>query len=214
MSFELTRRKLILSALGGVASIAGVKELSQESTLEAISGLFIRDHSLQSLLDTSVRDKADKNTSYLSGTDMSEWHQEIHPVLARIARSGIVPAQGKIIELGSYQGKSLRVLNKLFGAERVRGCDIHNYTHNSQITIQDVRSENFHMDTPALVWSDVSNWTSSPRSKLAAFNWAKKNLVSGGIYIDDRLRNLPSDLDLSGFKLIYSQGYVSVFRKT
>lgn len=214
MCYELTRRNLILTALGGLTASVGLKGLPANVSLEAIANHFMSSQSLGTLLAQTLADKADKKKSYLSGTDMSEWHAEAHPFLRKLAASGHVPSRGAIIELGSYQGQSLKVLNQLFGADRVRGCDIHNYTHNPQIVIQDVRSESFHMDSPALVWNDVSNWQNSPRSKLAAFNWAKKNLPRGGIYIDDGLSHIPFDLDLSGFEVLYTKDYITAFKKT
>lgn len=216
MCYEISRRNIIVAALGGVATGLGLQGATKTFTVDVAADLFERRQTVADLLNTTLQDKADKNKSYLRGTDMAHWHSEVHPFFQQLVSKDIIPAEGLIVELGSYQGRSLEVLNHLFGAHRVRGCDVYAYTKNPQVIVGDVRSPETlaQLSKAALVWNDVSNWKNSPRSKLAAFEWAKKNLVSGGIYIDDAMKNLPLDLDLSGFKLIYSKGYITAFKKT
>jgi hypothetical protein len=214
--YGLSRRNLIASGVGVIASSLGLSGISKDISMDVVSDLFERRKTVADLLASVPHDKADRNKSYLRGTDMSDWHSEVHPFLEKLGNLDLVPAYGRIVEMGSYQGHSLQKLNSVFGADRVIGLDIHAYTKNPQILIGDIRSEVSPLrDGPAaLVWNDVSNWNNSPRSKIAAFEWAKRNLVTGGIYVDDAMKNLPIDLDLRGFSLIFSRGYVTAFRKT
>ncbi len=216
MCYELSRRNIIVAAIGGLASGLGFSGVSKKFAMDVASDLFDRRRTLANLLAAVPKDKADSNPRYLKDTDMSHWHTEAHPFFEELKNKGHVPEQGLIVELGSYQGASLQALNELFGSHRVRGVDIYPYTNSRQIFIGDVRTSNVlqNFQAPALVWNDVSNWENSPRSKLAAFEWAKQNLVKGGVYVDDAMKNLPLDLDLSGFQLIYSKGYITAFRKT
>lgn len=216
MCYELSRRNIIIAAIGGIASGLGLEGVQKKLTVDVMADLFERRRTLAQLLNDVPSDKADRNPSYLEGTDMQHWHMDAHPFFQHLASMDLVPKQGLVIELGSYQGKSLAVLNQLFGEGRVLGCDIHRYTANPQILVGDVRNpetlKNF--GSAALVWNDVSNWENSPRSKMAAFEWAKSHLIPGGIYVDDAMKNIPVDLDLRGFQLIYAKGYISAFKKT
>lgn len=159
-------------------------------------------------------DKVDRKPDYLEGTDMVFWHRQIHPIFERLVPSLGVPAHGVIMEMGVYKGDSFALLTNLFGADRVRGIELVKYIDEPRILNIDVRSLTSEHDMPlAIAWNDVSNWKGSPRSKMAALNYARKNLVLGGLYIDESLADLPSDLPLSDFKLVHSEGDVSVFRR-
>lgn len=212
------RRRLFLrrSAIGGLLSLAsGGWTYTHIDKLTAIC-----DHlenskrwsTLSELLLQTAADKADRKTSYLSGTDMSFWHAQIHPVLKNIVPRLLPSGSGAVVELGSYKGESADVLEKALGLPVVR-LDIHSYYQHDNLVIGDIRTRPLK-DRPArLVWNDVSSWTSSPRSRMAAFEYGKRNLIRGGIYIDDRFGDIPKDLDLSGFELIHAQPYISVFRR-
>ena len=172
---------------------------------------------LAELIAGSTRDKADQPLPYLADhvvdEDMVVWHQTIHPLFRDLAENGLVPDTGLIVEFGAYQGSSLNLLNDLFGAERVLGYDVYAYTQNPQIVVGDIRKIPLPDVPAALAWNDLSNWFRSPRSKWSAFEWSRKNLMPGGLYIEDAWDYLPEDLDLRDFEIIRKDPRYTVFKK-
>lgn len=157
-------------------------------------------------------DKIDKNESYLEGHSFATWHSEIHPYLRTL--QSVVPQHGKIVELGVFRGESSQVLKSVFGAERFMGVDLHPYAEIEGVVRADIREMgDLRGESAAFVWNDVSTWKGSPRSRLAALNWAKRNLVSGGVYIDEGAESIPSDVNYDGFHLVHKGQNFTVFRK-
>lgn len=170
--------------------------------------------SIEQLMASAPFDKVDRKANYLDGTDMSFWHRQIHPVITSVLPKLGVPRHGSILEIGVYKGDSFHLLSQTFGSERVRGIDLCRYIEDPRILNSDVRALKPEHDMPlAVAWNDVSTWKGSPRSKMAAFEYARRNLVVSGLYIDESFSDLPKDLPLSDFKLVYSVENISVFRR-
>jgi hypothetical protein len=216
MCIALTRRKFILNAgtLAGASIFAGPINLINPEINLAINEKMVSSYA--SLIGNTLRDKAE-NPAYLNGSDLSDWHQEIHPLIKSHMANWInhLPTSLPVLELGSYMGDSANILRNTLPNRNIFSFDIFPYYKHERLIIGDIRAEqSTQIQRPfALIWNDISNWKNSPRSKLSAFNFAKKHLVHGGIYIDDRYCDLPNDLDWSGLKLIYKKNYVSVFKK-
>lgn len=124
------------------------------------------------------------------------------------------PDLGYIVEYGSWRGTVVDILSKRYGAERVLGFDISNFTNHSQIHNVDVRlisgDKRYKMPI-ALAWNDLSEWTGSPASKQAAFDHAMNNMIDGGIFIEHK--KSPSYIyNHKNLTLIHSTKHLLFFR--
>lgn len=76
------------------------------------------------------------------------------------------------------------------------------------LNLQDLSAQNIKV-----VWNRAGSWRGTPRARLFALQWAKDNLQCGGFYIDEKLKNIPSDADYNGFQVILKNQDLTVFRK-
>ena len=158
-----------------------------------------------------MEDKADKNPAYLKNHDFTAWHSEIHPYLKSLSPSQL--PSGLVVELGVHRGLSSQVLKKQFGSHRYVGVDKHPFTSDPRVIKKDIRDLQNFPQKAALVWNDISTWEGSPRSRLAALKWAQRNLKKGGLYIDEGVSKIPSDLNYSAFEQVFASKNFTVFRK-
>jgi hypothetical protein len=206
----IKRRILLKSALFSLPAFAlGWGSDSVQIALHKLSGA--KNKILAQLFFKYHQDKADKDPAYLAEHDFTAWHKEIHPYLKQLPSLGV--PSGAIVELGVHRGHSSKVLKRTFGAGRYIGFDTHPLTEDPQVIRQDIRKAGNLKAKAALVWNDISTWEGSPRSRLAAFKWARRNLKKGGIYIDEGHHKIPADLDLKAFELVHSGQNFTVFRK-
>lgn len=165
-------------------------------------------------LNKYPQEKIDKNPNYLAGHSFATWHSEIHPYL-KTQLPKLVPTNGKIVELGVFKGESSAVLKNIFGQERYMGVDLNPYAEIEGVIRADIRElANLQNEKAAFVWNDISTWKGSPRSRLSALNWAKRNLASGGIYIDEGAEAIPTDVDYNGLTLLHKGQNFTVFQKS
>lgn len=206
----LNRRNLIRSALFGMPVLLfGSISDPFRVVVHKVSG--VKNKLLTQLFFKYHQDKIDKNPHYLKDHDFTAWHNEIHPILRQLARLN-VPA-GPIVELGVHKGLSSKVLKDVFGIRRYIGIDVSPMTDDPQVIRQDIRSADNLPEKAGFIWNDISTWEGSPRSRLAAYKWARRNLKPGGIYIDEGRHKIPADLNLRGFDLIQAGRNFTVFRK-
>ncbi|MCB0379439.1 MAG: hypothetical protein KDD33_13175 [Bdellovibrionales bacterium] len=213
---NVLRRKFLKKSFAFL-SLAGLSSLSVFNFFGSKSGRTFRQ-----LLSQFSQDKVDRNRHYLYDWDkekmqeklydFSVWHQEIHDFFRSLPSSQI-PSQGAIVELGVFMGDSAQILKDSFGSHRYMGVEFFDYNFVEGIIFTDVRKLADLEHKAALVWNDLSSWQGSPRSRMAGFQWAKRNLQSGGLYIDEAASQLPSDLDTRGLKLVYQGARFTVFRK-
>ncbi|MCC6137317.1 MAG: hypothetical protein IT287_01695 [Bdellovibrionaceae bacterium] len=158
-------------------------------------------------------DKIDKNKNYLDGHTFATWHAEIHPYIKNKLPQ-LVPLNGRVVELGVFKGESSAVLKSVFGFERYMGVDLNPYAQIDGVVQADVRElADLKDGKAAFVWNDVSTWKGSPRSRLAALKWAKRNLAKGGVYIDEGAESIPTDVDYNGLTLVHKGQNFTVFQK-
>lgn len=168
---------------------------------------------LATFLHKYPQDKIDKDPNYLNGHSFATWHSEIHPFIKN-RLPNLVPANGQVVELGVFKGESSAVLKHIFGADRYLGVDLNPYNEIEGVVRADIREfADLKFDKAAFVWNDVSTWKGSPRSRLAALNWAKRNLKSGGIYIDEGAEAIPTDINYDGLNLVHKGANFTVFQK-
>lgn len=179
-------------------------------------GRKIKNQSYKSLalfLNKYPQEMIDKNPSYLDGQSFEQWHQEIHPYLSSQLPK-LVPSNGRVVELGVFDGESSAVLKNIFGQERYMGVDLYPKSEIDGVIRADIRElADLRDGKAAFVWNDICSWKGSPRSRLSALNWAKRNLASGGIYIDEGVDAIPSDVNYDGLILIDKGQNYTVFQK-
>jgi hypothetical protein len=207
----LTRREIIRKA-----AIA-VPILAMPMSLDIVAiGRKIKNQAYKTMamfLHKYPLDKIDKNKKYLAEHNFEAWHQEIHPYL-RTQLPQLVPNSGAVVELGVFRGESSAVLQSLFGVERYIGVDANPYAPVVGVVQADIREfADLKLQKAAFVWNDISTWKGSPRSRLAGLRWAKRNLQSGGVYIDEGCESIPTDVDYSGLNLVYKGKNFTVFKK-
>ena len=98
-----------------------------------------------------------------------------------------VPEIGKVCEAGVWKADIYNKLKNAFGADRCIGFDSYDYldTSDDSVTIGDFRSiHSDHDQDISLFWNNQGGWDTNGSLKLAGLNYAYRNLVSGGYYID------------------------------
>lgn len=168
--------------------------------------------SFAQLLLLFPKDKIDVCEKYVEDSTFSGWHSIIHPFFREQLLTYGVPAEGRILEFGVYRGQTRNVLIDIFGPDRYVGIDKVNYTEHEDIIIVDVRDWDFH-EPIAFAFNDLSTWKGSPRSRMAASQIIRKNLIPGGLYMEEGLKNLPKDFDMSGLEIVHKAPYFTLFRR-
>jgi hypothetical protein len=208
----ITRRKLIRTA----TLLAPFLVVPMRADVFAFARK-IKDKSYKTLalfLNKYPQEMMDKNPNYLDGQSFAQWHNEVHPYL-KTQLPKVIPPNGKIVELGVFKGESSEILKNIFGQERYMGVDLHPQCQIEGVQQADVRElADLRDGKAAFVWNDICSWKGSPRSRLSALNWAKRNLVSGGIYMDEGVDAIPSDVNYDGLILIDKGQNYTVFQKS
>lgn len=93
-----------------------------------------------------------------------------------------VPGTGYCLQLGVNTGHTLKLMKEHFGEYRTRGIDMFNVNNDPYVFALDINDIDF--DIPiAYAENDIGTVNESPGDRLAAFKWAIKNLVPGGMII-------------------------------
>ena len=163
-----------------------------------------------------MTDRVDQNPRYLASVDMSGWEEAVSRFFSSFVFNRVLP-NGAIVELGTAHGRSFAHLCRQYGEERCLGFDVVNYSEHPRIRTRDVRAFLDEDHGPAaLVFNDLSDWTTSPVSKRAGLAYAVQNLVPGGLYIDaayDTRGLAHANRALSGFRLITQDGMFALFER-
>lgn len=159
-------------------------------------------------------DKVDDNKRYLEFSDMSWWQIQIDNFFNEILFELNDIPEGYIIEFGTFKCVSLNKLIKKYGEARCFGFDIINYINHPNVKETDVRKLNTDYDVPiAIAINDLGNWRTSPESRNAVLDFATRNIVSAGYYVDNRLAFIPADLISKKFTLIKEFEYHTLWNK-
>lgn len=158
-------------------------------------------------------DQIDKNPRYLEDQpeSMLRWNRFTHPFLKQVVFNLTLP-EGMVVELGTYRCARFDLLCQHYGADRCLGFDIINYSSHPRVIECDIRSipEPYQV-ARAFVWNEARDWTSSPESKMAALEYAKRNLVPGGYYMETGLKHIP-EAGLPPFRLIVTTADISLWK--
>ena len=139
---------------------------------------------------------------------------EAHKRLLDLGVLNTLSSQGLKLEFSSHVQTQESLLQKKFGLsyERIHPLAAHHLACGGTVDIQDSKCE--IQQKVVFVWNHICSWQGSPRTRLAVLNWAKENLTAGGIYIDEKLRHIPSNADYSGLEVLHKDSQLTVFRKT
>jgi len=190
--------------------------LSNQWTEEAIFGLFRFISQLGGIeLVGPSYDLVDLDKNYAIKKNLSDWEAFVGKFLKEKVQNLNVPPNGYILELGVYKAKNFNLLCDWFGHERCLGLDIVNYNKHPNVIEKDVRDLTKKDDRPiALGWNDLSEWASSPASKMAGFKYLTRNIIVGGYYIDSAMIDNPFDM-LSNLTFLHvdSFGCIKMFMR-
>ena len=117
-------------------------------------------------------------------TYFDQWAMWIGQNLNIILSNYVIP-NGKIIQAGTWNGNVYFELQKIFKKERCIGFDIEKYINDDSIIYGDFRK--IHKQYPytcALFYNGLGSWEYNKKSKSAGLEYAIKNLVPGGLYLD------------------------------
>jgi hypothetical protein len=91
----------------------------------------------------------------------------------------------KIIQAGTWNGLVYNEFKNIFGSERCVGFDIETYVADDSIIYGDFRKiqHNFNMEC-SLFYNGLGSWKKNKTSKQAGLDYALRNLVPGGLYLD------------------------------
>lgn len=209
---KLNRRNLLKSIMAAIPALMA-SGYGWQSFRRTLKGEQAPARTVDSLMKKYPVDRIDENIEYIRGHNFSQWHREIHRFFKRDLIGLSVPPTGPVVELGVYKGQSAALLKKMFGPFRYVGVDAVAYKNIKGVIQADVRTMADLPVKAAFIWNDISTWEGSPRSRLAAFEWSKRNLAKGAIYVDEGPMQIPVDLDYSGFELITKSDKFTVFRK-
>jgi len=142
-------------------------------------------------LDTNSNiDFVDQSTRYMDFLYKEEslifdkWALWIKENLETTLSTYTIPT-GKVVQAGTWNGDMYFVLQKIFGKDCCIGFDIEQYINDSSIIYGDFRKiYNDHPISCCLFYNGLGSWKCNKTSKQAGLDYAIKNLVSGGLYLD------------------------------
>ena len=146
-----------------------------------------------------------------------ELYKSLHSIYKSLQEISLkVPEKDWIIELGVNRCESFNVLCEMFGKSRCRGFDLENVTKNPLVRCCDIRKFDEIIPT-ALCVNEIGGWKVTPESRRAAFDWAVKNIVSGGLLIEhsDELAewSLSQKVNEHNFRLVLKTKLHAVYSK-
>lgn len=150
------------------------------------------------------------------------YYKHLNEVIHKFVVPKLVLPKGYIVELGTNKCELFLELCEHYGEENCRGYDLENPLELDNIEVVDVRELDEELPI-ALSINDVGGWALTPESRMAAYQWAKKNTVLDGYLIESRSAIIPADelgdfdcfedLLSSGFEEIHSVENWHVFKK-
>ena len=117
-----------------------------------------------------------------------------------------IPKDGFIVVLGANRCVSFEILCNYFGYDRCIGYDLYNPTRHRRVVIKDVLTLSDVDNIPiAFCHNDIGSFPTTPLEKIAAQEWAAKNVVSGGYFLGRNNKNaakyeVEEFMTLQGFK--------------
>lgn len=150
------------------------------------------------IIDQDIRymDTINKNPDIKRLFD--NWAHWVKTNLENILASYAIP-KGFIIQAGTWNGDFYNELKKIFGNKRCIGFDIENYIDDPSIIYGDFRKINSSYPFEcAVFYNGLGSWDYNKKSKQAGLEYAIKNLVKGGLYLDvihqntNILKDIPS----------------------
>jgi hypothetical protein len=142
------------------------------------------------LFPANTIDSVDYNLNYMKSVVQFDWWESKWKNYNDWFISNAIPKlkslniSGTMIFTGVYTGEDYSLLKYEFPEMTFIGIDVYRYT-DDDIIIADVRdylpSINVEID---IMWNGIGPWPWSRDSKQACFDYAKKYLKSGGLYID------------------------------
>lgn len=162
-----------------------------------------------------IAELVDRKRRYVEERDMSGWERSVQELFERYIFQLEVPSHGAIVELGTARGVNFQRLCEHFGEARCIGYDVVNYARHARVVEADVRELDPTSAGPvALGFNDLSDWSQSPASKRAGFDYLVGNIVPGGYYVDATLTDeLRRTLPLGDFEHVLEAGLFSVYRR-
>ena len=109
-------------------------------------------------------------------------HYKSSIVFEGLVKSLDIPDTGYCVQLGVNTGYTLNLMKEHYGEYRTRGIDLFNINDDPCVFTLDINNIDF--DIPiAYAENDIGTVHECPADRLAAFKWAIKNLVPGGVII-------------------------------
>lgn len=172
-------------------------------------------YDFKTLLSLYHRDKIDNRQNYLTNwLDEQTWHEMTDSFFENVLYKLNLP-EGWLVEIGTYKNYSFEKLYTKYGAHRCLGFEAFPYKQHPGVIIKDIRTIKSDYDRPiAFGWNNASNWEGSPRSKLAALQYLTKNIVKDGYLLEDSLPDLPHDIILRDFKVVWQNKSLVLLQRT
>lgn len=115
---------------------------------------------------------------------LNKWKNWVEDNLGKILSQYTIP-DGTIIQAGVWNGDFYSVLKDIFGKERCVGFDIVKYIEDDSVIYSDFRDLKDEYQFPcALFYNGMGNWLYNKKSKTSGLEYAKRNLIQGGLYLD------------------------------
>lgn len=122
---------------------------------------------------------------------------------------------GYIIEAGVWQGDIYKIFQTYFGHHRCIGFDIEKYINDSSIIYGDFRKIHTQYNFKcSLFFNGLGAWKYNRSSKQSGLDYATKNLVIGGYYLDTNINNDSHTMPPACFdKVITDNKFFLVYKK-
>jgi hypothetical protein len=139
---------------------------------------------------TNNVDFVDQNSRYMdllyedNPVIFNNWAIWINEKLKDVLSEYNIPS-GNVVQAGTWNGDMYFVLQEIFGKETCIGFDIEKYLDDTSIIYGDFRKIYKDHSVPCcLFYNGLGSWKYNRTSKQAGLDYAIKNLIPGGLYLD------------------------------
>ncbi len=136
-------------------------------------------------LRQSDEDEADFANEFYKKAWVFDQYQEDRISLFRSVLFDLKLPDGYVVMFGTHNCKVFETWCDHWGSDRCLGFELYNEERLKNVVVMDVRGLADWCNTPiALCWNDVGSWERTPEARNSSYAWAKKNIVSGGYYLE------------------------------
>jgi len=130
-------------------------------------------------------DEADYANEFYKKAWVFDQYQDDRISLFRSVLFDLKLQHGYVVMFGTHNCRVFQTWCEHWGYDRCLGFELYNEGQFNNVVVMDVRGLGDWCSTSiALCWNDVGSWTRTPQARMDSYLWIKKNVVSGGYYLE------------------------------